>query len=278
MLQLDFSEKVVLITGGTRGIGLETGLVFGRYGARCILTYRWGDHDEDEIGAAFEKAEAPAPLILQADVANGDDTTDLMARLKSDVNQIDVFISNVSVAPIIKSFEDYTLKGLKQGISYSSWPMVGYTLKIHDVFGKYPKYIIGVSSTGPSHYSFGYDFIAASKSVLEVLSRYLSYRLKDEEVVINTVRSRAVRTQSLQDTFGEDFEGFISKLVPENYWVEPAEVANAILALCSGYCDAINGQTITVDRGTSFFDNFMDLYTRYKKGVLNLGGDTPDGR
>ena len=54
---LDFTGKVVLITGGTRGIGLETGLSFGKRVALCILTYRWGDHDESSIFKEFEKVK-----------------------------------------------------------------------------------------------------------------------------------------------------------------------------------------------------------------------------
>lgn len=260
----DFPDKVVLITGGTRGIGLETGLAFAKEGARCILTYNWGDHDADEIFNAFESAGAVKPLLIQADVSKQEDTDRLMEELKSAVPQIDVFISNVSVSLLVKSFEDYTLKGLNQSISYSSWPMIAYVRSIRDTFQKYPKYIIGVSSTGPDQYSYGYDFVAASKAVMEVLCRYLNYRLRNEGVVVNAVRSRAIKTKSLENTFGKGLEGFMKQLVPDNYWIEPIEVANAIVALCSGYCDSISGQTITVDRGTSFFDNYMDIYTRHK--------------
>ena len=49
-------DKVVLITGGTRGIGLATGLAYGRHGAHVILTHRWGSADEDEIFRLFEEA------------------------------------------------------------------------------------------------------------------------------------------------------------------------------------------------------------------------------
>lgn len=148
--------------------------------------------------------------------------------------------------------------------------MVGYTQRMHKVLGKFPNYIIAISSTGPDHYSYGYDYVSASKAVIECMCRYLSYRFREEAVIINAVRSRAIKTQSLETIFGKELAPFVKKFVPDNYCIEAEEVADAIVGLCSGYCDAIRGQTITVDRGTSFFDNFMDMYTRYRKGHLNI--------
>lgn len=265
---LNFTGKNVLITGGTRGIGLETGLSFGKRGALCILTYRWGDHDDEAIYQLFEKANAPKPILVQADVSQGEDTTAFLEELKLSLTQIDIFISNVSSAMVINSFEDYTLKGLKQSISYSTWPMVSYTKEIFRVFGAYPKYIIGVSSTGPDDYSIGYDFVAASKTIMEVFVKYISYRLRKYDVCINAVRSRAIKTKSLEATFGKDLENFAKQFVPDNYWIQPEELSEAIVALCSGYCDAITGQTLLVDKGTSFFDNLMEIYTRSQKNKL----------
>ena len=266
---LDFSGKVALITGGTRGIGLETGLSFGKRGALCILTYSWGDHDEKAIFALFEKQRAPKPILIQADVSNQEDTKALLEQLKNQgIAKIDIFISNVSSAQVVNCFEDYSLKGLKKSISYSTWPMVSYTKEIYNVFKEYPKYIIGVSSTGPDDYSIGYDYVAASKTVMEVFVKYINYRLRKHGVCINAVRSRAIKTQSLENTFGKDLENFAKQFVPDNYWIQPEELAEAIVALCSGYCDTISGQTITVDKGTSFFDNLMEIYTRSQKSKL----------
>ena len=65
----DYGGKIVLVTGGTMGLGLATALAFGRRGARCVLTYRWGSTDEGEVRSRFEAAGAPPPMILQADAA-----------------------------------------------------------------------------------------------------------------------------------------------------------------------------------------------------------------
>jgi enoyl-[acyl-carrier-protein] reductase (NADH) len=137
--------------------------------------------------------------------------------------------------------------------------MVAYTERIREKFEKYPRYVVGMSSTGPDHYSKGYDFIAASKALMETLCRYMSYRLYDEDIRINVVRSRAVRTLALEDTFG-DFEKFAGRFMREEHYIDASEVANCIVALCSGLLDGMRGQVITVDRGTTFFDNFMRLF------------------
>ena len=118
-----------------------------------------------------------------------------------------------------------------------------------------------MSSTGPDQYAVAYDYVAASKAVMETLCKYLSYRLYDEDIRINALRSRSVRTDSFNSTFGEGFEAFAKRFAREEHFLPAEEVADAALALCSGLCDGIRGQVLTVDRGTSFFDNFMRLYT-----------------
>lgn len=265
--KLSFAEKTVLITGGTRGIGLNLALTFASLGAFCVMTYRWGEHDEADLKQQFATLNAPEPLFIQADVANNEDTLQLMQCLKEKVSTVDILISNVSASLVIRSFDDYSFHALKKSLSYSAWPLVSYFKHLKKTFGHYPKYVMAISSTGPDSYTYGYDFVAASKAVLETFCRYLSYRLKKEDVVINAVRSRAIKTQSFGQTFGNDFDKFANELVPSNYWIESQELSNTIIALCSGYCDAIKGQVITVDRGTSFFDNYMDIYTRHEAAL-----------
>jgi enoyl-[acyl-carrier-protein] reductase (NADH) len=193
-------------------------------------------------------------------VGNAEDTAALMGHLRATVPGVGVFVSNVSAALVTADLNDYSPKALFRSIEYSAWPMYEYPARLHATFGVYPRYVIGLSSTGVDSYSRGYDFMAASKAVMETLCRYLSYRLESEGVRVNVVRSCNVRTLALDDTFGRDFAAFADRFTGPRHAIDPSEVGNTILALSSGLLDGMSGQIITVDRGLSFFDNIMHLY------------------
>jgi enoyl-[acyl-carrier-protein] reductase (NADH) len=256
----DLRGKAVVITGGTQGIGLATGLLFGKEGAAVTLTHRWGSADEDEIRAKFKAIGAPEPNIVEADAGRDEDTLALLQDLKKRHDHIEAFISNVSFAHVVKGLADYEERSLYKSIQYSAWPMFAYGKHIKEIFGRWPRYIVGLSSGGPDFFYKNYDFVAASKAVMETMCRYMSYRLFDEDVRINVVRSRLVRTESLRATFGRDFEAFAEGFNMKRQFITCEEVGGTILALCSGLLDGVSGQVIMVDRGTTFFDNLMRIY------------------
>ena len=257
----DYRGKAVLVTGGTAGIGLATALAFGRCGAECTLTYRFGSADEDEVRRLFEGAGAPPPLIVQADATSDEDTRELVRMLRTRHRSIETVVVNVSNALVTNSVEDYDRRGLLKSVEASAWPIVSYTRNVHDAFGKYPRYVIGMSSTGVSSFASGYDFVAASKAVMETLARYMSVRLYDDDVRINVIRSRSIVTRSFESTFGKDFFEFAKRYCdPEKHFLTADEVGEAALALASGFMDGVRGQVLTVDRGTTFFDDFMRVF------------------
>jgi NAD(P)-dependent dehydrogenase (short-subunit alcohol dehydrogenase family) len=258
----DMTDVPVLVTGGTRGLGLATGLAFGSRGARCILTYRWGSDDEDAIRKRFADAGAPEPELIQADVGRADDTKQLMQHIAERYGRIDTLISNATGSPVVREMDDLSEHALIQSMRYSTWPTVGYLQECKRIVGTYPGYVVVMSSNGPDQYTHGYELVAASKAALEALCRYLSYRLREHGTRINILRTRAVRTTAFEETFGSELEAFTERLSHPEDFMREEEIGSLALAMCGGLLDGISGQTITADRGAIFADNIMRLYSQ----------------
>ena len=264
------SDKTVLITGGTKGIGLATALQFAEAGAQVYLTYKWGSADQEEIFKKFEKIEAKKPILLEADVSVSDDTDELLTEIKKTSDSIDIFISNVGFALRTPQLDDYEKRSLYKTLDYSTWPIIDYTRKIKEIFGKYPEHVVGISSDGPDHYYQGYDFVAASKALLEFFGKYLSVHLFKEGSRVNIMRFGTVDTESFSIIFGEDFFDYLKENgIPDTMVLQPEDCGKAIFALCSGYLNAINGQIITADLGATLHDNMMMRYIAWKENKNN---------
>jgi NAD(P)-dependent dehydrogenase (short-subunit alcohol dehydrogenase family) len=247
----DFRGRTVLITGGTRGIGRATSLAFARLGAHCVLTHKWGSAEASEVNDAFLAASGREPLIVEADAGNEEDTISLVDRLKGSFSSIDVFVSNVALAQLTPSMDEYARRDLLRSIEYSAWPLAAYTTRLRAAFGRPPRYVIGLSSAGPDTYIPNYDLVACSKAVLETLCRYMAHHLAGEDCRVNIVRAGMVRTDSLVATLGAARVAELESRSPKSF-LEAEEVADAIVGLCSGWFDAMSGQVINVDRGFSF--------------------------
>jgi NAD(P)-dependent dehydrogenase (short-subunit alcohol dehydrogenase family) len=257
-----WSGRVVLVTGGTGGIGLATGVAFATAGAQTVLTHAWGSADEDAVRHEIVRAGGPPPLIVQADVTRSEDTEVLLDLIAARFGRVDAFVSNAAAALVIDGMDAYTERGFLKSLRGSAWPTFDYLTAMRRICGAYPKHVVVMSSDGPDRFTPGYDFVAASKAASEALVKYAAYRLRGEGVRINVLRSRGIRTASFDGTFGNEFYGFLQRFVGDEWFITAEEVGRAAFALCSGLFDGMTGQVVMADRGNTFADGISFLYER----------------
>ncbi len=200
---LPFPKLKVLVTGGTRGLGKAIGLEFARMGATVYLTYRWGSAEEEEVCADFRAQGLTEPRVVESDAGDPKEIRELMALIKAECGHLDVIVSNVAFAKVVNDLSDLKKSALDLSLAYSAWPIVEFSLAAREVLGAFPRYLIGISSSGPDICYEGYDLVGASKAVLETLCRYLALRLKPFGVRVNAIRPGLLDTESSRATFGD---------------------------------------------------------------------------
>ncbi len=246
----NFKEMTILITGGTKGIGLATVDAYVSLGSKVFATYLWGD-TFDEVEARYSECDNK-PIFLQSDASSEEATASLIQTIKEQTNKIDVFVSNVAFAPAFDKKYDY--QSMKVALDHNTWPLINYCDSLNQAFGAYPRYIIALTSEGHrSYYLEKYDYVAISKSMLETVVKYVSCR---ENTRINCVSPGFVDTEAFELVFGKRASRILKKNNPE-FVIKAEEIAKVIVALSSGLMDAVNGQVIQADRGQMFADNFF---------------------
>jgi NAD(P)-dependent dehydrogenase (short-subunit alcohol dehydrogenase family) len=250
MTTVDFDGAGVIVTGGTRGLGKAIGVEFGRAGATVFLTHRWGSADEDELRAEFDSEGLRLPRIIQSDVSDPAAARALMRDVLAERVRLEVIVSNVAFAKVVRSPEDLKRDSLELSLRYSTWPVLDLVRAAREELGSYPPRVLAISTDGGAVCHPGYDMAGVAKAALETLCRYLALHLRSEGVRVNAVRCGPVDTASLRATFDDPAVDAALRR-RDGLFVDPLVVARACIALCSGLMDGVTGQVITVDEGFS---------------------------
>jgi NAD(P)-dependent dehydrogenase (short-subunit alcohol dehydrogenase family) len=243
-----FEGKVVVVTGGTSGIGLATAQAFAEEGAAVFVTGR----REEELEKAV-KTIGHGAVGVRADMSSLADIDRLYDAVQQRHAQIDVLFANAGGGSMLplgalteEHYEDIFGRNVKGVI---------FTVQKALPLLRDGAAIILTGSTTSIQGTAAFSVYSASKAAVRNLARSWTLDLKDRGIRVNVISPGPVRTPGLVELAGPDaaqqqgLVDYMASQVPLGRVADPAEIAKAVTFLASDEASFIAGAELFADGG-----------------------------
>ena len=239
-------NKVVLVTGSSRGIGKATIIEFASKGYNVVINYNNSENEALELKKYVEENYNVLALTIKADVSNEVEVKDMVSTIIKYFDSIDVLVNNAGIV-FDRSFDDITVEEFEKTLKVN---VIGAFIVSREV-SKYMKNgsaIINVSSTNGtktiSPECLDYNI---SKIGLQSLTRDLAFQFKPN-IRVNAIAIGWADTDMNKDLPKDYIEEETAKIYVERF-ANPSEIAKTIYFLASDNASYINGEIINIDGG-----------------------------
>ena len=237
------AEKVVLVTGGGRGIGAATARLFAARGYRVCINYCRNDEAAQQTVAALRESGGDC-CAMKADLSREEDVTALFHAVDDALGRLDVLVNNAAILLPQKRLEDFDAERINRLFACN---VTGTMLCCREAVrrmstrhGGRGGAIVNVSSaasrTGSPNEYIDY---AASKGAIDTLTKGLAQEVAEEGIRVNAVRPGFIHTGMHADGGEPDRIERIKPSIPMKRGGQPEEIAEAIYWLASdaaSYC------------------------------------------
>jgi len=242
-----FDNKVVVVTGGSSGIGLATAKAFAAEGASVFITGR----RQEALDAAVKQI-AGRVTAVRGDMANLADIDRLYDAVQQKHAQIDVLFANAGggeMVPLGAITEEHYQKTFDTNVKG-----VLFTVQKALPLLKDGASVILTSSTTSISGTPAFSVYSATKAAVRNFARNWMLDLKDRHIRVNAISPGVTQTAGLDELFGggADAQGtkdYLASLIPAGRVGQPDEIARTVLFLASDDASFVNGIELFVDGG-----------------------------
>jgi len=250
-MNLNFEDKVVLITGGSSGIGRETAVAFAQEGAKVVVAARRVKEGNEVV--EMVKAVGGEAVFIQTDVSKTADVVAMVEHCITTYCRLDFAFNNAGIEgsahvntidydeQVWNQVIDINLKGVWLCMKYQLPHMLanggGSIVNMSSVAG------LKGGTLGIPYYASKHGVIGATKAAAK---EYAAQGIR-----VNAVCPAIIKTAMAGRAFGEDEESYkeSGSWHPMGRVGTPAEVASAVLWLCSDGAGFVTGHSLAIDGG-----------------------------
>jgi len=254
MINIDFTGRVAFVTGSSRGIGRACAIRFADAGADVIINYASSRKAAMDVAGEIERRGRKC-YVLKGDVSEQEDVRCMLDFIRDEIGRLDFLISNAASGgfrPLLDAKPANFDAAFHTNVLALIY-LVQAAMPLLQTNGPIRNKIVTISSHGSVGAIPMYGLIGSTKAALESLVRHLTLEVGDRGININVVRAGLVETDSTRRLPGSEamFNAQIDYTQVGNRILQPEDVADTIMFLCSPYSDMIQGETITIDGGGS---------------------------
>lgn len=239
-------NKVVLVTGSSRGIGKATVIEFASKGYNVVINYNSSDKEANDLKDYVEKNFNVKALSIKADVSNEEEVKNMITNILNEFGRVDVLVNNAGIV-YDREFDDIKIEEFEKTLKVN---VIGAFIVAREV-SKYMKKgssIVNVSSTNGtktiSPECLDYNI---SKIGLQSLTRDLAFQFKPN-IRVNAIAIGWADTDMNKDLPKDYIEDEKSKIYVERF-ADPSEIAKTICFLASEESSYINSEVVNIDGG-----------------------------
>jgi len=243
---LDFTGKVALVTGSSRGIGAEMIKAFGAYRAQCVVNYVADAQGQNKTDAMNVANELNEPLVIESDATQPAQVEAMMKQIQDRHGGLDILVNNSGIIGdrTIKKMSADDFERVVRVNLIGTFIVTQRAAAILRDGGR----IINMSSVSGQMGLFGQANYSSSKAGIIALTKVSAREFARQNITVNAIAPGFIDIGMSKGMPDEVTQNFI-KQIPLGRLGDVSEIVNAALFLASPMASYITGHVLNVNGG-----------------------------
>jgi 7-alpha-hydroxysteroid dehydrogenase len=254
-----YKDKVLVLSGGTKGIGKNIIYRFAEKQCNIAFTYNSNEEEAKSITEDLTKKYKIKVKYYKLNILEPNEYKELFKKIDEDFDRVDYFISNaiISGRSVVGGFAPFMRLKPKGMTNIYTATVLAFIVGAQEAAKRMMKIgggsIVSLSSTGNLVHIENYTGHGSSKAAVETTVKYAALELAPENIRVNVVSGGPIETDALMKFPDyENLKNMIISRTPMGRMGQSNDMGGVALFLCSDDAKWITGQTIVVDGGSVF--------------------------